>query len=88
MLESRQDVHRRRVENYLGHFLEKLQKIVGPAEHTQAGPSGVVDPMGVADATVANLTLCILDGREHSQIKSAIEGDSFNGTIVQSEEEE
>ena len=44
--------------------------------------------MGVADATVANLKLCILDGREHSRIKSAIEGDSFNGTIVQSEEEE
>jgi hypothetical protein len=44
--------------------------------------------MGVADATKANLTLCILDGRGHSRIKSAIEGESFHGTIVESEEEE
>ena len=64
---------------------EELQEIVGPAEHTHAGPSGVVDPMGVADATSANLTLCILDGREHSRIKSAIEGEAFHGTIVESE---
>ena len=66
----------------------ELQNIVGPAEHTKAGPSGVVDPMGVAEATKANLTLCILDGRNHSRIKSAIEGESFHGTIVESEEEE
>ena len=64
---------------------EELQLIVGPEEHTHAGPSGVVDPMGVADATSANLTLCILDGREHSRIKSAIEGEAFHGTIVESE---
>tara|TARA_Y100000746_G_scaffold224010_1_gene226113 strand:- start:202 stop:915 length:714 start_codon:yes stop_codon:yes gene_type:complete len=75
-------------KSYVQLTHEKLQEIVGPAKHTQAGPSGVVDPMGVADATVANLTLCILDGREYSRIKSAIEGDSFNGTIVETEEEE
>ena len=67
---------------------KELQEIVGPPEHTKAGPSGVVDPMGVADATNANLTLCILDGREHSRIKAAIEGESFHGTIVETEEEE
>ena len=67
---------------------KELQEIVGPPEHTKAGPSGVVDPMGVTDATNANLTLCILDGREHSTIKAAIEGESFHGTIVETEEEE
>lgn len=66
---------------------DELQEIVGPAEHTHAGPSGVVDPMGVADAAKARMTLCILDGRDPALIRSAIEGESFEGTVVESEEE-
>jgi uridylate kinase len=66
---------------------DELQQIVGPAEHNRAGPTGVVDPMGVADATEARMTLCILDGRKPSLIRSAIEGEAFEGTVVESEEE-
>ena len=49
---------------------KELQELWDLLEHTKAGPSGVVDPMGVDDATNANLTLCILDGREHSRTKA------------------
>jgi len=66
---------------------DELQEIVGPAEHNRAGPTGVVDPMGVADAAEARMTLCILDGRKPALIRSAIEGETFEGTVVESEEE-
>lgn len=66
---------------------KELQNIVGPAEHDAAGPSGVVDPMGVADAARANLTLNVLDGRNPELIRAAIEGGSFPGTVIESEEE-
>ena len=63
---------------------KQLQNIVGPAEHGSAGPSGVVDPMGVADAAKENLTLNVIDGRNLEIIKAAIIGDSFPGTVIES----
>tara|TARA_Y100001970_G_scaffold12536_1_gene14346 strand:+ start:36676 stop:37407 length:732 start_codon:yes stop_codon:yes gene_type:complete len=63
---------------------KQLQDIVGPAAHDSAGPSGVVDPMGVADAAKENLTLNVLDGRDIEIIKAAIIGESFAGTVVES----
>jgi hypothetical protein len=43
--------------------------------------------MGVADAAEARMTLCILDGRKPALIRSAIEGETFEGTVVESKEE-
>ena len=65
----------------------ELQDIVGPAEHRSAGISSVVDPMGVADAREAHLTLNILDGRDTSLIRAGLMGEEFEGTTVESEEE-
>ena len=60
----------------------KLQDIVGPAEHSKAGPSQVVDPIGADVAAVSGMRLCILDGRSVDTIRAAIEGEKFGGTVV------
>ena len=60
----------------------ELQEIVGPAKHAKAGASQVVDPIGVSLALESNLTLNILDGRNLKNIKNAIQGNVFEGTIV------
>ena len=62
--------------------IHELQKIVGPAKHAKAGASEVVDPVGVSLALESNLTLNILDGRKLKNIKNAVQGNVFEGTIV------
>jgi uridylate kinase len=66
---------------------EELQEIVGPAEHKEAGKSSVVDPIAVLEATMANLELNIIDGREIERFNNAILGLDFEGTKISSEEE-
>ena len=61
----------------------QLRDIVGPAEHSKAGPSQVVDPIGADVAAEAGMPLCILDGRSISALRSAIEGEEFGGTVVE-----
>ena len=56
----------------------QLQKIVGPAEHSKAGPSQVVDPIGADVAAEAGMPLCILDGRSISALRSDNAGCSEN----------
>ncbi len=60
----------------------QLQDIVGPAEHSKAGPSQVVDPIGADVAAISGMRLCILDGRSVDTIRAAIEGEKFGGTVV------
>ena len=60
----------------------QLQDIVGPAEHSKAGPSQVVDPIGADVAAVSGMRLCILDGRSVDTLRAAIEGEKFGGTVV------
>jgi len=61
----------------------QLQAIVGPAEHTRAGPSQVVEPIGASAAANAGMPLCILDGRNPETIRTAIEGGDFGGTMIE-----
>lgn len=63
--------------------LEELKKIVGPAEHSKAGHSQVVDPIGVDDALRNRLTLNVLDGRNAQLIGKCLDGEDFQGTIIQ-----
>lgn len=62
--------------------IHELQEIVGPAKHSKAGASQVVDPIGVYLAVESKLTLNILDGRKIKNIKNAVQGNVFEGTIV------
>ena len=62
--------------------LTELQEIVGPPEHTEAGTSQVVDPIGVGDAVDHAMPLDVLDGRDTQVIKKSLEGDDFEGTKV------
>ena len=66
--------------DFLTH--DRLQEIVGPAEHSRAGASQIVDPVGVSEANMSKMTLNILDGRDVGLIRSAIVGDEFVGTVV------
>ena len=66
--------------DFLTH--DRLQEIVGPAEHSRAGASQIVDPVGVSEANISKMTLNILDGRDVGLIRSAIVGDEFVGTVV------
>ena len=59
-----------------------MQEIVGPPEHTEAGTSQVVDPIGVGDAVDHAMPLDVLDGRDTQVIKKSLEGDDFEGTKV------
>jgi uridylate kinase len=62
--------------------LKELQEIVGPPEHSEAGTSQVVDPVGVSDAVEHGLSLDVLDGRSTLEIKKSLEGANFDGTMV------
>ncbi len=62
--------------------LKELQEIVGPPGHAEAGTSQVVDPIGVGDALEHGLPLDVLDGRDTRIIKSSLEGNRFEGTMV------
>ena len=60
--------------------LGELQEIVGPPEHSEAGISQVVDPIGVGEAVEHGLPLDVLDGRDTHEIKKSLDGDDFEGT--------
>ena len=62
--------------------LQQLQEIVGPPEHSTAGDSQVVDPIGVSEALKHGMPLDILDGRDTGKIKLSLEGSEFGGTVV------
>ena len=62
--------------------LDKLQQIVGPPNHSDAGSSKVVDPVGVGEARENGLPLDVLDGRDPRRISSSINGEDFEGTMV------
>ena len=62
--------------------LAELQAIVGPAEHSSAGGSQVVDPVGVGEAIRYRMPLDILDGRNPQSIRLSLEDEDFGGTVV------
>ena len=66
--------------DFLTH--DQLQEIVGPAEHSRAGASQIVDQVGASEANISNMTLNVLDGRNVDLIRAAIVGGEFVGTVV------
>ena len=62
---------------------DELSKIVGPAEHQNAGRSGVIDPIGANIAKDSQLNLAVLDGRDIERLRAALNGESFEGTNVE-----
>ncbi len=63
--------------------LAELQDIVGPPEHAVAGPTAVIDPIGVQAAIDAGLPLRVLDGRRLQQLAACISDRAFEGTTVE-----
>ena len=62
---------------------QELSEIVGPAEHQNAGRSGVIDPIGASIAKEVLLNLAVLDGRDIERLRAALNGESFEGTNVE-----
>lgn len=62
---------------------QELSEIVGPAEHQNAGRSGVIDPIGANIAKEVLLNLAVLDGRDIERLRAALNGESFEGTNVE-----
>ncbi len=60
----------------------ELRQICGdPGQHVPGG-QGVVDAVGAAAAAEAGLELRILDGRDHTRLLNALDGQDFEGTLV------
>lgn len=62
--------------------LSELGEICGVGVPLKAGASAVVDPIAVARAIDANLTLAVLDGRDLTLLDLALDGKEFTGTII------
>ena len=69
-----------RAHDFLTH--DQLLEIIGVSEHSKAGVSQIVDPVGAKEAAENGLTLNILDGRIIDLIKEAIVDGDFQGTEV------
>ena len=66
--------------DFLTH--SQLLKIIGSSEHSKAGDSQIVDPVGAKEALDSGMVLNILDGRQTDIIKEAIIGGDFKGTKI------
>ncbi len=47
-----------------------------------AGPSNVFDRLGAQIARDSHIDICIVDGRDLDEMRSAIEGKAIKGTVV------
>jgi len=59
----------------------ELVELVGTAPHG-AGPNHVFDPVGARVLERSKISLAIVDGRDLTNLRNAIEGKRFNGTTV------
>ncbi|MAK05425.1 MAG: UMP kinase [Euryarchaeota archaeon] len=62
--------------------LKELGELSGVGKPIQPGSSFAVDPVGVSLAIDHNLPLVILNGHDVENLRKAIYGEPFNGTIV------
>jgi uridylate kinase len=49
----------------------------------QAGPNVVFDPAGASVLSRSGIALYVVDGRKLTNLRAAIEGDAFDGTLVE-----
>ena len=62
---------------------EQLAKITGIGRPLEPGASAVIDPVAVGWAKDAAITLAVLDGRDTSILEQALDGQPFEGTLIQ-----
>ena len=62
--------------------LEELGVLSNVGKPIQPGSSFAVDPVGVGIAIENNLPLVILNGHDVENLRKAIYGENFNGTMV------
>ena len=62
---------------------DQLAAITGIDEPLAPGASAVIDPIAVGLAKKAAITLAVLDGRNMLLLEQALDGKSFEGTLIQ-----
>jgi uridylate kinase len=60
---------------------KELVELVGSTPHG-AGPSNVFDPVGARVLERSGISLAIVDGKDLANLRAAVEGRRFSGTIV------
>ena len=64
--------------------IDQLAEITGIGEPLAPGASAVIDPIAVGWAKDACIDLAVLDGRQISILEQALDGQPFDGTLINS----
>ncbi|MBT4070878.1 MAG: UMP kinase [Euryarchaeota archaeon] len=64
--------------------IDQLAEITGIGEPLAPGTSAVIDPVAVGWAKDACIDLAVLDGRQISILEQALDGQPFDGTLINS----
>ena len=64
--------------------IDQLAEITGIGEPLAPGASAVIDPVAVGWAKDACIDLAVLDGRQISILEQALDGQPFDGTLINS----
>ena len=70
-------------ESFSTMTFDQLAEITGIGEPLSPGASAVIDPVAVGWAKDAAITLAVLDGRDTLRLEQALDGQSFEGTLIQ-----
>lgn len=64
--------------------IDQLAEITGIGQPLAPGASAVIDPIAVGWAKDACIDLAVLDGRQISILEQALDGQPFEGTLINS----
>jgi uridylate kinase len=70
-------------QSFSSMTFDQLAEITGIDEPLAPGASAVIDPIAVGWAKKAAITLAVLDGRNMLLLEEALDGKSFEGTLIQ-----
>ena len=70
-------------QSFSSMTFDQLAEITGIDEPLSPGESAVIDPIAVGWAKKAAITLAVLDGRQMQILEQALDGEPFEGTLIQ-----
>ncbi len=70
-------------QSFSSMTFDQLADITGIGEPLAPGQSAVIDPIAVGWAKNAAITLAVLDGRQIPLLEQALDGEPFEGTLIQ-----
>jgi len=70
-------------QSFSSMTFDQLADITGIGKPLAPGQSAVIDPIAVGWAKNAAITLAVLDGRQIPLLEQALDGEPFEGTLIQ-----